>query len=726
MIIAHNMMAMNANRIIGINNKSLQKSTTKLSSGYRINVAADDAAGLTISEKMRSQIRGLKRASDNAQDGISLIQTADGAAGQLHGLVHRIRELAVQAANDVNATEDRAAIQNEIDELIKQVDYVSETTEFNQKKLMDGSCASTSTSPLPIYKITTFDSIENPLQTFSLEALNGEKAGEIVSLREALEADGLTIIYEEITDDFTTTQTPGTESTASGYNTLKSVLQQEIVPQAVKSILNTFSDTFGYLNGSSIGIGLKLENNPSSTALASVGISFGVYADDTVVSNQFSYQLTVNMAYLNLDSTGAFTDGDPSGGRSALETTIVHEMMHALMDETLTNGMIGVSDGKHDPSNQFPGWFKEGMAQTAAGGCSPYNDWVNGGLGLTDDSSIQDIVDRLTDSSYSLSSGSTASEYGTGYLACMYLGYLANGSSSVSASSIASGLDKIMNEIKNGKSMDEVIKELTPYSGGLSDFESSFGDDASAQFTQQLLGAVGDDGNGGLVSGNYQSTDLLPDTTYSTNLFQLNTTKTSVTNTYPDDVEKLNSGGSTVNANNSGGSGSTGGTGGTSGSGGSGGTGGTGGSGGSGGTGGTGGSGSPSGAGGLTLQVGANEGQTLQIYIDKMDSVTLGINQASVDNHTKAGNTITAADKALNKISVLRSTLGAYQNRLEYSIDNSDNSAENLQAAESRIRDLDMASEMVSFNKNQILLQASQAMLTQASQQPESVLQLLR
>nr|MBP3598731.1 hypothetical protein [Eubacterium sp.] len=385
-------------------------------------------------------------------------------------------------------------------------------------------------------------------------------------------------------------------------------------------------------------------------------------------------------------------------------------MMHALMDETLTNGMIGVSDGKVDASNKFPGWFAEGMAQAAAGGCTPYNDWVNGSLGLTDESSLTDIQNRLKNASYSLTSGSTASEYGTGYLACMYLGYLASGSSSASASSISSGLDTIMNEMKNGKSLDDIIKDISPYTGGLSEFQSSFGDDASAQFTQSLLVAVGDDGNGALIGGNYQSSDLLPDATYNTNLFQLNTTSESVTNTYPSNVDKLNTGGSSSSGSNS--------------SGGSGG-GGTGGAGGTGGTGG-GGTGATSGSGGLVFQIGANARQTIQLYIEKMDASTLGLENISVADHTVAGDAITAADNAIDKISSLRSKLGAYQNRLEYSIKNSDNSAENMQASESRIRDLDMADEMTIYSKNQILLQASQSMLTQASQLPQSVLQLLQ
>ncbi len=139
MRINHNLMAMNANRQLGINNTGLSKSLEKLSSGFRINRAGDDAAGLSISEKMRAQIRGLEMASKNAQDGISLIQTAEGALDEVHAILQRMRELAVQAANDTNVTVDRQALQNEIDQLIKEVDRIANNTEFNTQKLLDGT-----------------------------------------------------------------------------------------------------------------------------------------------------------------------------------------------------------------------------------------------------------------------------------------------------------------------------------------------------------------------------------------------------------------------------------------------------------------------------------------------------------------------------------------------------------------------------------------------------------
>ena len=140
MRINNNIMAMNANRQLAINNTNTQKSLEKLSSGFRINRAGDDAAGLSISEKMRAQIRGLEMASKNAQDGISLIQTAEGALDEVHSILQRMRELAVQSANDTNMTTvDRQAMQTEINQLLEEISGISTRTQFNTQTLLDGT-----------------------------------------------------------------------------------------------------------------------------------------------------------------------------------------------------------------------------------------------------------------------------------------------------------------------------------------------------------------------------------------------------------------------------------------------------------------------------------------------------------------------------------------------------------------------------------------------------------
>lgn len=139
MVVQHNLTAANTNRQLGITTSGLQKSTEKLSSGYKINRAADDAAGLSISEKMRNQIRGLNKASDNAQDGISLVQTAEGALNEVHSMLQRMSELSVQAANGTNDTTDRSSINDEVQQLKTEIKRVGSTTQFNKMNILDGT-----------------------------------------------------------------------------------------------------------------------------------------------------------------------------------------------------------------------------------------------------------------------------------------------------------------------------------------------------------------------------------------------------------------------------------------------------------------------------------------------------------------------------------------------------------------------------------------------------------
>jgi flagellin len=168
MIVQHNMTALNANRNLGITNTNLSKSTEKLSSGYRVNRAADDAAGLSISEKMRGQIRGLNQASTNAEDGTSLIQTAEGALSEMHSVIQRMRELTVQASNDTYVTADRAAIALELRALTSEIDRISSQTEFNTMKLLSGGFQG---------KSLQVGANANQLITFSISAMSSAALG---------------------------------------------------------------------------------------------------------------------------------------------------------------------------------------------------------------------------------------------------------------------------------------------------------------------------------------------------------------------------------------------------------------------------------------------------------------------------------------------------------------------------------------------------------------------
>ena len=168
MVVQHNLTAMNSNRQLGITTSAQAKSSEKLSSGYRINRAGDDAAGLTISEKMRSQIRGLNKASSNAQDGVSLIQVAEGALAETHSILQRMNELATQAANDTNTTADRNAIAAEIHQLTSEIDRSASTTQFNTMNLLDGSFTN---------KNLQVGSLEGQNISVSIKAMNSSSLG---------------------------------------------------------------------------------------------------------------------------------------------------------------------------------------------------------------------------------------------------------------------------------------------------------------------------------------------------------------------------------------------------------------------------------------------------------------------------------------------------------------------------------------------------------------------
>ncbi len=218
MRINHNLVAMNTHRQLGISNNAGAKSMEKLSSGFRINRAADDAAGLSISEKMRGQIRGLTQASRNAQDGISVVQTAEGALDEVHAMLQRMRELAVQSANDSNTPEDREYIQAEVDQLVEEIDAISDKTQFNTMTLLDG----------------TFSNKE-----FHVGANKGQTI--TVSIN-AMSKDALTIDSIVVT-----TQTGANDAIDTIDNAIKSVSEQR---SALGAIQNRLEHTIKNLDNS--------------------------------------------------------------------------------------------------------------------------------------------------------------------------------------------------------------------------------------------------------------------------------------------------------------------------------------------------------------------------------------------------------------------------------------------------------------------------------------------
>ena len=535
MVIQHNMQAMNANRMLGGIVSDQSKSTEKLSSGYRINRAADDAAGLSISEKMRGQIRGLNKASTNAQDGISLIQTAEGALNESHSILQRMRELSVQAANGTETDDDREAIQAEVEELKDELTRIAETTEFNTMKLLDGS----------------------------LDGGVGGGAG------------------------------PSFGIVATNANLQGAILSSNV--SGVQVSVNATSD---------IKIG-----------------------SESAVWDAAGTTLTLNLAQTSysqsqIDSLIKDAKQAPSATGSPAEVTL-----------KLANGVLQAKSGT-------TGTTVAGVRANQSGSIK---------------AEVQNAASKMT---------VTSNKFGKEY----------NG---VQISVI---FDKV-----DGKEEVETVKEQsygannTVSTTGAYKLHLAAGKEYSAKDIEMLLSKAGLDMEVKLESG-------APDGNESF-LFKKESAKTATM------TLKLASGA---------GIGHTDALFGQDGYGGG------------------------SGGEGITLHIGANEGQIMNFTIGDMSADALGVSKVSISTTSGAESAITTVDDAIKLVSAQRSKLGAVQNRLEHTISNLDNTAENLQSAESSIRDVDMANEMVTYSKNNILQQAAQSMLAQANQSTQGVLSLLQ
>ncbi|BAU26561.1 flagellin [Aneurinibacillus soli] len=555
MIINHNMLAQNSYRQLGINNANTAKSTEKLASGLRINRAGDDAAGLAISEKMRGQIRGLDQASRNAQDGISMAQTAEGALNETHSILQRMRELATQSANGTNTNDDRGAIQDEMNQLTSEVNRIGNTTEFNTQKLLNGGMASTDGA-----KITKATSATvTAAGTVTAATSNA-----------SIIVDGRTFDVSGIVVAGTTDADAKAAASALGDKTSGGVKLSEVV--------DIKTDGAGKL------VFTAKSQGPSSS------ISFS--ADD---------------AALGITAVSDKATGTPTTmERAGLQAT---NALGKAADTTINAG-----------------------------------DTIK--ITVGNDSAV----------TVNLNTGTANKTYKT-----------------------FSGVDQ--NE-KNA-AMADVIRDVNA--------------------------ALQDAGLGGKVTASLSKDNELQ--------FISETGKDiSVANGTGTPLTALGTGfGAVKNVEQVVGAGAQG----------------------------------PGFK--TTFQIGANTGQSMALQLNDMRANALGITgnagqkgftsangvtngttdvkgEAALNVMTKedASNSITAVDNAIKKVSDERAKLGAVQNRLEHTINNLNTSSENLTSAESRIRDTDMAKTVMENTKNGILAQAAQAMLAQANQAPQQVLQLLR
>lgn len=351
MVVQHNMQAMNANRMLNVTTGQQAKSTEKLSSGYRINRAADDAAGLTISEKMRKQIRGLDRASTNAEDGVSSVQTAEGALTEVHSMLQRMNELATQAANGTNSKDsDRQAIQDEIDQLTTEIDRVSETTKFNETYLLKGD-AGTKTINMKAHdaglKGTLTDNGDGTA-TFVMDALNaGDKVsiggknytigGENADVTSMLTAAGIT---GKAGDKVTINGKEYTffDKASDGKTALTNTGYYETAPDTADATTAspTYADNTAIVGATgTISVGTK-----SVTKMKDAGADGIDDTDTTVISKKKAYELA-SKELLKANQIGD-TEGNAKVGVGAVDTAV---------DLTNGNGTFKIQTGSAKVAN---------------------------------------------------------------------------------------------------------------------------------------------------------------------------------------------------------------------------------------------------------------------------------------------------------------------------------------------------------------------------------------
>ena len=392
MVVSVNLMAMNAQRQFSLVGNAKSKSMEKLSSGYKVNRAADDAAGLAISEKMRRQIRGLTQASMNATDGISMVKTAEGGLNEVHDMIHRMNELSVKAANGTLSKEDREYANQEYLELKKEINRVADSTTFNEIQLFpsDGSsiyCAS--------YDIS-------------------------------INADGTHTINLR-SDSYTVGDVKATSNATQTAEYVKT-----LIPETVNKLLDAYPSLKGQ-EDLSIKLDLSYIDGPNGT-LAYAAFSYW----------QPSYEPVKSSFLIKID-TADFTDSNALAGQSRndlLTATLRHELTHTIMQYTLTKSM----------QTEMPDWFVEGAAQMSGGGFSTgwlsELSYITRGLSTGDSSKDQQVSNYLQQ--YSV----TGRPYGHGFLATAYASYLAAGKD---MGKMASGLDSILKEIKDGASFEDAI-----------------------------------------------------------------------------------------------------------------------------------------------------------------------------------------------------------------------------------------------------------------------------
>ena len=580
MRVQHNITAMNGYRNYNNNTRQINKNLEKLSSGYKINRAGDDAAGLAISEKMRAQITGLEGAQKNAKDGISLVQTAEGALTEVHSMLNRMYSLAEQSANGTydNKT-DRAQLQKEVESLRTEIDRIADSANFNGIKLLDGSLAgggggTTSTATV------SADSIKN-IDTHKINAVKDERTvtASIGSLATAW-ADG-----NEVHLDLG----------LSDGSSLNLTLTASVDDDGVTKLIGDDGNTYGTIAATASGGADAPNIKPVTDAFVS-------YLKTTSLNE--NYKITNDSNTIKFEAREAGTQA----------VTVAAATAYAKADATAGSGTL--TDGV--------------TITTGKEGANDITTFKASDLKAFTGSNADDAVFTINGQKFA-----------------------------------------ITNSDANAKKLDDDVTVVVDTNVPATAATGGMVTDTTA------AASAGDGLNGlnALAAVIEQKTGLK--VTFSSAGFKLDGATTATTNVF-----KLESKTSTS---------------GTSGS-------------------------------GLKLQIGdtAEKFNQLNVSIGNVHASALGVNNVNIGNQTGAAAALDKIKDAINKVSDVRGTLGATQNRLEHTISNLSVMQENIQDAESTIRDTDVADEMMKYTKNSILVQSAQAMLAQANQQPQGVLQLLQ
>ena len=315
MVVQHNLTAMNSNRMLGLTTASQAKSTEKLSSGYKINRAADDAAGLSISEKMRKQIRGLTQASSNAQDGISAVQTAEGALNEVQDMLQRMNELAVKAANGTMSKDDREYVQNEVDQLVTEIDRVAETTKFNETYLLKGddTKAAVTENVFKKFDVSTLNSVISDTSKISENNDFDSKTGKFTLKFTSGLAEGGTWDGKRIVDDAATNTTAEEIKLADAKKAELAALNAAITNS--KQVTGTAT-----ADGAAFGMTSAATMKQSYTYAAAIDVSLHVGADSTA-NNRINLSID-SMSASGLHVTGLKVNGSDATNATAAINTI--------------------------------------------------------------------------------------------------------------------------------------------------------------------------------------------------------------------------------------------------------------------------------------------------------------------------------------------------------------------------------------------------------------------